>query len=153
MIYKESADITPKRTTPQKSENFFYWAIQGNPTPKARPRRGKYGNFYTPAKTKKYEEFVKLTFMSNYAPVLDKTHEWELDIEIQYKGRRMDGDNVLCCHRHTHDVSAYALEESILGRGLEIRAGDSDEHALPESDLLLESDVLGQSNVVPVVGL
>lgn len=87
-----------KETSPlrkRKEENVLHWRIDGNVQPKERPRKGKYGNFYTPAKTKKYEQWVKMSFMSVYEPVRDADHEWEVDIEINYKGRRPDLDNCM----------------------------------------------------------
>jgi len=93
MIKKKSAGITPRKT-PQKSDGFYHFAVQGKPQPKQRPRRNRAGKFYTPKETKKYEHWVKVSFMSVYAPVLDKEHEWEVEIEINTK-KNMDGDNVL----------------------------------------------------------
>jgi len=91
-IKKQSADIA---LTPRKSDNFVHFRVRGNPTPKARPRRGRGGQFYTPKKTKQYETWVKASFMSVYEPVLDAKHNWEVDIEVCYTKWCGDIDNIM----------------------------------------------------------
>lgn len=39
--------------------------ISGKPIPKARPRLGKFGNVYTPKRTKDYEELVQKMFLEH----------------------------------------------------------------------------------------
>lgn len=39
--------------------------VLGKPIPKQRPRKGKYGNIYTPTKTKNYEELIGMSFKLN----------------------------------------------------------------------------------------
>ena len=89
---KKSAEVTPRRT-PQKADSFYHFKVEGAVVPKQRPRRNRTGQFYTPQKTKKCEQWVKVSFMSVYAPVRDSEHEWEVDLEINYKGRKPDIDN------------------------------------------------------------
>ncbi len=60
---------------------------------------------------------------------------------------------VLCDHRHAHDVAAYHPQEPVLGRRLEVRPRDADEHALAQADLLLERDLLRELDVLAVVRL
>jgi len=96
-----------------KSTTF---TIPGPPVGKERPRRGAHGGFYTPAKTKAYEEqigfFAKEAGIQSVLTICHLDVKWrrnfdgedELEItlvqtdDMPPKGKRgPDGDNVLKC--------------------------------------------------------
>ena len=60
------------------------FSIAGNPVAKERPRKGKYGNFYTPAKTRKFENFIKLVALQHF----DKPLDCPIKIHIKFKIKR-----------------------------------------------------------------
>ena len=45
---------------------MIIFEVPGKPVAKGRPRLSKYGHTYTPDKTAKYENLVKLSFVSKY---------------------------------------------------------------------------------------
>ncbi len=69
--------------------------IKGRPQPKQRPRKGKYGNFYTPKETQAYENKV------GFASLVDKNkikkgERCKLIIRIFFKGKQKgDIDNII----------------------------------------------------------
>ena len=65
----------------------YYFEVAGHPVGKEQPRKGEYGNFYTPPKTVEYKTFIRLCFCSGYGKLDDKDHRWRLDLKIYYKGR------------------------------------------------------------------
>ncbi len=77
--------------------NLVYsWFVPGKPQGKERPRKGRHGNFYTPPKTHKYEEWVRWCLYSVYRKsevVCDKTHAWDVSFTV-YGKCRADMDNV-----------------------------------------------------------
>lgn len=95
--------------------NTYTFTIPGAPVGKERPRKGKYGNFYTPPKTKAFEQQVALFAQEacpDMIPVLTICHldvkwhlnkycEEELEVtivqtdEFPSKKKCPDGDNVL----------------------------------------------------------
>ena len=69
--------------------------VYGNAKSKARPRRGKYGNFYTPVKTKDWEATVRLQVkaqMGSQKPLEGKLHV-TIKFYMRRKGRQ-DIDNM-----------------------------------------------------------
>jgi Holliday junction resolvase RusA-like endonuclease len=65
--------------------------IYGEPVPKERPRKGKYGNFYTPRATKQYEELIAYSALGTKkidGPV-------SLTVSIFTGNKKLDIDNVL----------------------------------------------------------
>lgn len=69
------------------------WTIPGKPVPLERPRRGKYGNFYTPEKSKAYQEavgFHSIRFRDTY-PKDARCHIW-----LRFYGKKdSDIDNCI----------------------------------------------------------
>lgn len=65
------------------------FVVLGKPQPKQRPRKGKYGNMYTPTKTQDYEERVNLECikeMSKYGiPKGTYSGPVEVEIDILFK--------------------------------------------------------------------
>ncbi len=84
----------------EKMTNLVYsWFVPGKPQGKERPRKGLYGNFYTPPKTHKYEELVRLSLFSVYRKsevVVDARHAWDVSFTV-YGKCRSDRDNVEKC--------------------------------------------------------
>lgn len=77
----------------------LHFVIPGPPVPKARARKGLFGNWYTPKKTRNYEQHVGMTALA--ARQRSKTR-WPLDGRYQVKAsiyfsdaRTRDGDNVV----------------------------------------------------------
>jgi crossover junction endodeoxyribonuclease RusA len=70
------------------------FVVPGRPRPKERPRRGKYGNVYTPAKTQEYERMVAwyaLNAMQGFAKL---TGSVGVEIKLYFRGKRLpDIDN------------------------------------------------------------
>lgn len=92
----------------------FTFTVPGPPVGKERPRKGQHGNFYTPPKTKAYEEQIAMFAKAEGVTSTDKichldvkwrtdpeTGEQELEVSLvqtddtPLKKRRPDGDNVL----------------------------------------------------------
>lgn len=71
--------------------SFF---VPGTPVGKERPRKGRYGNFYTPKRTHRYEDLVRLCFRQLYARLNSPRGKWWLEVRI-YGPCRADGDNIL----------------------------------------------------------
>jgi len=77
----------------------YTFTIPGMPVGKERPRKGKYG-FYTPAKTKAYEEQVQL-FLREECPEIEPTlNICYLDIKWR---KRSDGEEELEVNLHQTD--------------------------------------------------
>ncbi|MBC8521072.1 MAG: RusA family crossover junction endodeoxyribonuclease [Methanomicrobia archaeon] len=73
----------------------YFFTIQGKAVSKQRPRRGRYGNFYTPSETQDYETFVHTyALKSGLKPFKKKD---TIGIEIYFYGQygRSDIDNLL----------------------------------------------------------
>lgn len=64
----------------------FYFTIGGRPVGKERPRKGKYGNFYTPLRTVGYEEKIRTCFRELYPKLNDGDHRWRLELWINPQG-------------------------------------------------------------------
>jgi len=64
----------------------FYFTIPGRVQPKERPRRGRGGHFYTPQRTRDYEEKVRLCFRELYPMLNDKEHRWKLEVWTNKEG-------------------------------------------------------------------
>jgi len=62
--------------------------VRGKPVPKERPRRGKYGNMYTPEKTKEYEKLIA----NNARMVIPEPLKGNVRIEIKLYTRKVTGD-------------------------------------------------------------
>jgi crossover junction endodeoxyribonuclease RusA len=74
---------------------IYSFFVPGKPQPKQRPRKGRYGNFYTPPETKQYERYVRNVFWRLYPGTqVDAGHCWQMHITICGKCRA-DGDNIL----------------------------------------------------------
>jgi Holliday junction resolvase RusA-like endonuclease len=61
--------------------------IPGKPQGKQRPRKGKYENFYTPPKTKAYEEKVALCGLKEKGKI-KKGEKCKLIIRAYFKGKQ-----------------------------------------------------------------
>lgn len=79
------------------------FVVPGNPVPKQRARAGKHG-FYTPTKTRQFEQLVGRTalaarvaaMMAGVQWPLDKTARYRVECTFYYKDRRgYDSDNTL----------------------------------------------------------
>ena len=95
--------------------NTTTFTVPGPPTGKARARKGKHGNWYTPDKTKAYEEQIgyfaleaglKPVLTICHLDVLWRTREGEEELVVTIvqtdttpprEKKRPDGDNVLKC--------------------------------------------------------
>ena len=55
--------------------------IPARPVAKARPRKGKYGNFYTPKKTHQFENLVKMVASQHFKKPIDGP----VEIHIKFK--------------------------------------------------------------------
>ena len=71
--------------------------IPGPPVPKERPRKGRYGNFYTPEKTQNYERIIRLAFIMKYPTHKPWTGPVSMIVRAQMKAptARPDGSNIL----------------------------------------------------------
>lgn len=58
-----------------------WFTVPGEPVAKGRPRLGKYGSTYTPAKTVEYENLVKLAYMGN--PLIQGYIMADIDLYFQ----------------------------------------------------------------------
>ena len=56
--------------------------IPASPVAKARPRKGKYGNFYTPKDTQQFENLVKMVASKHFKKPLDCPVELYLKFKI-----------------------------------------------------------------------
>uniref|UniRef100_A0A6M3JG60 Putative endodeoxyribonuclease n=1 Tax=viral metagenome TaxID=1070528 RepID=A0A6M3JG60_9ZZZZ len=78
---------------------IYHFEVVAHPQGKERPRtvrsrRGKVFT-YTPKRTKDYEHLVQACFLELYQRKLnDAESNWSLDVDVYYKGRCMDADNV-----------------------------------------------------------
>lgn len=73
------------------------FVVPGRPVGKQRPRKGKYGRFYTPKKTQNYEEYIALKYMSEYQKmiVFGKDEKVYMGLMIYFEdNRRPDPNNV-----------------------------------------------------------
>lgn len=67
--------------------------IPGEPVAKERPRKGQYGNFYTPRKSAQYEQMIGFLAMAQPGgPMLGPV---SLTMEIYTGNRSLDVDNVI----------------------------------------------------------
>ena len=114
--------------------------VGGRPRPKARPRKGKHGNFYTPKQTKEWEALVAWKWREQHgADVPFKNGPVSLKAVFYYADRRApDTDNLvkLICdslngiawNDDRQVVEIYArkiLGAEVEGVDLEIRPCDS----------------------------
>lgn len=81
------------------TNNLLTFYINGNPIGKERPRKGKYGNFYTPSKTKEFEKLVTTELILNEKarclPITKRSPRIKLDIYCQFNSKRHpDLDNI-----------------------------------------------------------
>jgi Holliday junction resolvase RusA-like endonuclease len=67
--------------------------VPGRPTPKERPRRGKAGNFYTPAKTRRYEEAVAYHAMATGLR-LERGAQYRVTVHAYTYSHAQDADNI-----------------------------------------------------------
>ena len=73
---------------------IFQLFIPGNPVPKGRPRLGKHGNVYTPAKTKSYEEYIGWKYKEADGILFDGEIGIRL-IFVRETKHRVDLDNLI----------------------------------------------------------
>lgn len=109
--------------------NSFSFIVPGMPVGKERPRKGKHG-FYTPKKTKDYEENIRLSAISalnrtqkQYSDFKwDKSGSYKIEIYLYYKDqpkRIPDLDNVAKCVLDALNKSIF--DDDILVNKLLIR--------------------------------
>jgi Holliday junction resolvase RusA-like endonuclease len=73
------------------------FTVHGDPVGKERPRKGRGKRFYTPDKTKDYEQKVGMMFLKAAGGKLDPPAIW-VRVHCYFKnGRHADPDNVLKC--------------------------------------------------------
>lgn len=74
------------------------FTIPVRPRPKQRPRKGKYGNMYTPRETQEYERIVAWYALDAMKKARIKRLEGRLGVDITFyfkDGRRPDIDNCI----------------------------------------------------------
>ncbi len=70
------------------------FTVPGRPRPKQRPRKGKYGNMYTPRETQEYERKVAWYALKAMRGKDKITGPVGVEIRLYYKGKRVaDIDN------------------------------------------------------------
>jgi Holliday junction resolvase RusA-like endonuclease len=89
---------------------IYYFTVGGKAVGKERPRMGRGKHFYTPQKTRDYENKIKLCFRQLYPLLNDDEHKWRLEIWTNREGVTVratatgknepryigaDGDNIL----------------------------------------------------------
>ena len=86
------------------------FTVEGPPVGKERPRKGRGRHFYTPTKTKIYEQAVRLAFLCTAKRKLDPPATWVRVHCFFRNGRHPDPDNVLklvldglCGHAYPND--------------------------------------------------
>ena len=75
-------------------KGYYSFQVWGTPIGKERARKGR-GHFYTPPKTKAYENLIKTTFLSLYRKLNDEHKKWKLTVCVVGQNIRADGDNIL----------------------------------------------------------
>jgi len=103
--------------------------IPGPPVPKERPRKGRYGNFYTPETTRRYEERIRWAFIEKYGGV----HEpWAGPVSMIVKvymkkpTARPDGSNIIKLIEDALNGLAYRDDAQIVdSRMIKARAVNS----------------------------
>lgn len=98
------------------------------PVPKARARRGKGDRHYTPAKTRKYEEFVGWSWLAQkpaWWPLDAERYHAELSIWV-HDDRARDADNIVKSIQDGLNGLAWKDDRAVLGRPmlLEIDRGN-----------------------------
>ena len=72
----------------------FTFEVPGPPIPKQRPRRGKQGQWYTPKRTKDYEQQV--AWEARAAGIkLDPDACYKLTLDLYLSTKKRDHDNIL----------------------------------------------------------
>lgn len=70
--------------------------VGGSPVGKQRPRLGKGGNVYTPARTRRYERTVQWSALGARPRTWSLSGVYRVEVEAWFAdARRRDGDNVL----------------------------------------------------------
>lgn len=71
--------------------------VDGAPVGKERPRRGRYGNFYTPDRTREYENRVRWAFADKYAGMEPWAGPVKIEVRAHVKSpvSTPDGSNIL----------------------------------------------------------
>lgn len=101
-LIKQVSDqrITSLSVINADSHYRFEFTVPGNPLGKQRPRKGKYGNFYTPKPTQDYEKLIAMYFIKNFGKPIkppfasDEKVFIDLDIYFTRKHSRSDPNNV-----------------------------------------------------------
>lgn len=101
--------------------------IPGPPVGKARARRGKYGHFYTPERTREYEQDVRWEFINKYAGMAP----WEGPVTLLVKAHvktptaKPDGSNILKLIEDALNRLAYKDDAQVVdARVVKVKAGD-----------------------------
>ena len=101
--------------------------IPGPPVPKERPRKGRYGNFYTPEKTRDYEKTIRLAFILKYP----RHESWAGPVSmvvmayVKTPTDRPDGSNILKLVEDALNGLAYRDDAQIIdARILKVKAED-----------------------------
>lgn len=116
--------------------------VEGKPQAKERPRKGKYGNFYTPSKTHAYEELVRWSWMSAQAKskkalkMLEPEKPLRMGIIVYVKGnvknklmfpvKKPDLDNTAKTIMDALNGHAYLDDRQIVALNIAKMYGDRD---------------------------
>ena len=104
------------------------FTIPGPPVPKARPRRGKYGNWYTPAKTVEYERHVGWCAATVRGPGLQTpfgTRPVIMYCDMYFPDKRIrDSDNVIKSIQDGCEKVLWDNDRNVVGRPRIIVRGD-----------------------------
>lgn len=89
--------------------------IYGDPVGKERPRRGKFGRFYTPPKTKKYQKQIALNYMVIFGglkfPAETKLY---MKLRIYFRSKiHPDPDNVCKLVKNVLEGVAYKNDKYV----------------------------------------
>lgn len=111
--------------------NRLHFTIPGHPVGKQRPRKGKSGRFYTPAKTQNYEKVVGVCGMTaKYSagwPAGPSPDSFVLNYEIHHgtkRGRRPDADNVCKCLMDGLNGIVWVDDCQVIPRCVSVAKGD-----------------------------
>ena len=91
--------------------------VYGDPVGKERPRKGKWGHFYTPTKTKKYQKQIGLNYIVIHrGKKFPEETKIYLDLKIYFRSKiHPDADNVFKLVADALEGVAYKNDKYIVG--------------------------------------